>query len=110
MLDKELKIDKKAVGRRIKNIRLSKGLTLDDFGEILKADTSNICRWENGKMLPSKNRIYKISKFAGITVNQLLYGGSEQDIEELYQELIKLSKEELIILMLKIAQNKGEKE
>lgn len=103
-------IDKKAVGRRIKNIRLSKGLTLADFGEILKADISNICRWENGKMLPSKNRIYKISKFAGITVNQLLYGGSEQDIEELYQELIKLSKEELIILMLKIAQNKGEKE
>lgn len=35
--------------------------------------------------------------------------GSEQDIEELYQELIKLPKEELIILMLKIAQNKGEK-
>ena len=102
-------IDKKAVGRRIKNIRLSKGLTLGDFGEIFKADTSNICRWENGKMLPNKNRIYKISKFAGITVNQLLYG-SEQDIEELYQELIKLSKEELIILMLKIAQNKGEKE
>lgn len=109
MLDKKMKIDKKAVGRRIKNIRLSKGLTLDDFGEIVKADISNICRWENGKMLPNKNRIYKISKFAGITVNQLLYG-SEQDIEELYQELIKLSKEELIILMLKIAQNKGEKE
>lgn len=101
-------IDKKAVGRRIRNIRLSKGLTLDDFGEIFKADISNISRWENGKMLPSKNRIYKISKFAGITVNQLLYG-SEQDIEELYQELIKLPKEELIILMLKIAQNKGEK-
>ena len=101
-------IDKKAVGRRIRNIRLSKGLTLDDFGEILKADISNISRWENGKMLPSKNRIYKISKFAGITVNQLLYR-SEQDIEELYQELIKLPKEELIILMLKIAQNKGEK-
>lgn len=108
MLDKKMKIDKKAVGRRIKNIRLSKGLTLDDFGEIFKADISNICRWENGKTLPNKNRIYKISKFAGITVNQLLYG-SEQDIEELYQELIKLPKEELIILMLKIAQNKGEK-
>lgn len=109
MLDKEMKIDKKAVGRRIKNIRLSKGLTLDDFGKFLKADNSNICRWENGKTLPSKNKIYKISKFAGITINQLLYG-SEQDIEELYQELIKLSKEELIILMLKIARNKGEKE
>ena len=103
-------VDKKAVGRRIRNIRLSKGLTLDDFGKILKADNSNICRWENGKMLPSKNRIYKISKLAGITVNQLLYGGSEQDIEELYQRLIELSKEELIILMLKIARNKGEKE
>lgn len=104
MLDKELKIDKKAVGRRIKNIRLSKGLTLDGVGKILKADTSNICRWENGKMLPSKNRIYKISKFAGITVNQLLYGGSEQDIEELYERLIRLSNDEILNIMERVTE------
>lgn len=102
-------IDKKEVGRRIKHIRLSRGYTLQDFGDLMNASRSNVQFWENGYCLPNKKRLITISKVGNMTVNELLYGGSEQDIEELYQELIKLSKEELIILMLKIAQNKGEK-
>ena len=108
MLDKKMEIDKKAVGLRIREIRIKNGHTLKSFGELFGAKKGNVQQWEIGRSLPSKDRIYKISKFANITINQLLYG-DEQDIEELYQELIKLPKEELIILMLKIAQNKGEK-
>lgn len=100
-----MNIDKKEFGRRIKYIRLSKGLTLEEFGKFLNVDSSNICRWENGKTLPNKNRIYKISKFAGMTVNQLLYGGSEQDIEELYERLIKLSNDEIIYIIKRVAKH-----
>ena len=102
-------IDKKLVGRRIKEIRISKGYTLEAFGKLFGARKGNVQQWENGISLPNKDRLYNISKIAGVTVNELLYGDSEKDIEELYQELIKLPKEELIILMLKIAQNKGAK-
>lgn len=117
-------IDKKAVGRRIKTIRINKGCTLEAFGKLIGANKSSISeweagkhlpprksivlRWENGTSLPNQSRLEIIAKLGNMTVNELLYGNSEKDIEELYQELIKLSKEELIILMLKILQNKGE--
>ena len=110
MLVDEKKIDKKAVGKRIRQIRISKGYTIQGFGDLLKASKGNVQYWENGYCLPNKKRLLTISKLGNMTVTQLLNSDSEQDIEELYQKLIKLSKEELIILMLKIARNKGEKE
>ncbi|WP_314160153.1 helix-turn-helix transcriptional regulator [uncultured Gemella sp.] len=105
-----MKIDKKAVGRRIRQIRMNKGYTLEEFGKLFEANKSIVLRWENGTSLPHKGRLISISKLANLSINELLYGDSEKDIEELYQELMKLSKEELIILMLRIAQNKGEQQ
>ena len=104
-------IDKKAVGRRIREIRINKGYTLEAFGKLDNLNTSKsiVLRWENGTSLPNQSRLEIIAKLGNMTVNELLYGDTEKDIEELYQELIKLSKEELIILMLKISQNKGER-
>lgn len=109
MLDKEMKINKKAVGARIKQIRMNKGYTLEAFGKLFGAKKGNVQQWEKGRSLPNKERLTTISKIADMTVNELIYGNSEKDIEELYQKLIRLPKEELIILMLKIAQNKGGK-
>ena len=104
-----LRLYKSSIGKKIRQIRISRGYTLHGFGNLLGASRGNVQYWENGHCLPNKKRLVTISKLGNMTVNQLLYGGSEQDIEVLYQELIKLSKEELIILMLRIAQNKGEK-
>jgi len=47
--------------------------------------------------------LYNISKIAGITVNELLYGNIEKDIEELYQTLVKLPRDEFINLMMRVA-------
>lgn len=105
-----MKIDKKAVGRRIRQIRMNKGYTLEDFGKLFIASKSIVLRWENGTSLPNRPRLEIIAKKGNMTINELLYGDAEKDIEELYQTLIKLPKEELIILMLKIAKNKGEQQ
>lgn len=37
MLDKEMNIDKKAVGKKIRQIRISRGYTLQGFGILLGA-------------------------------------------------------------------------
>lgn len=87
-----MKIDKKAVGRRIKQLRISKGYTLEAFGKLFGAKKSNVHSWEKGDYLPNKERLYNISKFAEITVNELLYGNTEKDIQDLYKQIIKLSK------------------
>lgn len=104
-------IDKKAVGRRIRGIRYSKNFTLEGFGKLFGADKSNVSRWEAGVSLPNKERIKDICKVADITVNELLYGSYEKDIEELYEGLIRLPKDEIINLMERVAyyyKQKGE--
>lgn len=102
-MDKK-KIDKKAVGRRIRQIRFSKALTLEGFGKLFEADKSNVSKWELGQSLPNKERLIAIAKIVNITVNELLYGNHEKDIEELYEGLIRLPKDEIINLMERVAE------
>ena len=96
MLDKEMKIDKKEVGRRIRDFRISKAYTLAEFGKLFKATKSNVSDWENGRVLPNKERQKKLAKLLQITVNELLYGNTEKDVEELYQRLIKLPEADIL--------------
>lgn len=96
-------VDKKAVGARIKQIRMNKGYTLEGFGKLFGASKSNVQKWETGFTLPNKERLATISKIADITVNELLYGNIEKDVEELYQRLVKLPRGEFINLMMRVA-------
>lgn len=96
MLDKEMKIDKKAVGRRISQIRRSKGYTLEAFGKLFNVSKSNVLKWEQGQSLPNKERLANISKIADMTVNELLYGNIKKDVEEVYQALIKLPQADIL--------------
>ena len=69
--DKELK---RAVGMKIKMIRSSKGMTIEEFGKLFGAAKSIVYRWEKGQSLPRPNRLKEIADFAGITVLYLLEG------------------------------------
>ncbi|WP_455937109.1 helix-turn-helix domain-containing protein [Gemella morbillorum] len=99
------KIDKKAVGKRIFNIRNSLNLTLEQFGKLdnLKASKSIVLRWENGTSLPNRSRLETIAKIGNMTVNELLYGNSEKDKEELFEGIIKLPRGDVIDLMMRVA-------
>lgn len=63
---------KRAVGMKIQMIRLSKGMTLEEFGKLFGASKSIVYRWEKGQSLPCPNRLKAIADFAGITVQYLL--------------------------------------
>ncbi|WP_203268755.1 helix-turn-helix domain-containing protein [Streptococcus uberis] len=67
-------INREAFGQRLKAIRLSKGMTLEEFGTLFGAEKSNVSKWEKGKSLPSPERLKKISKISGYSVSELLYG------------------------------------
>lgn len=77
----KINIDKKAVGQRIKSIRINKGMTLEEFGKLFKATKSNVNSWENGVSLPNKERLKTISKIGNISINELLYGSITEIIE-----------------------------
>lgn len=77
----KIKINKKAVGSRIRQIRLNKGYTLEGFGKLFGASKGNVQQWENGVSLPNAERIASICKVADITVNELLYGSIDEFID-----------------------------
>lgn len=67
-------INKKDVGARIKSIRSSRGMTLEEFGKIFGASKGNAATWEKGSSLPNNERLLKIAEIGGISVDELLYG------------------------------------
>lgn len=103
MTDKEMmkNIDKKAVGERIREIRLRQGLTLAAFGKLFNASKGNVQQWEIGVSLPSKKRMVKMCKIANITLNELLYGYNFN----LYDEVEKLSKKEKLLLAKRLLED-----
>lgn len=87
--------DKKIVGQRIKRVRLARGDTLKAFGELINnASKGMVSNWERGENLPNKTRLAKIAQIGDITVNELLYGTSEEHLkiaQEVYEAALKAS-------------------
>ena len=94
-------INKKAVGQRIREIRIRQGLTLKEFGEVFGATKSNSQKWEKGLSLPNKARMVKMCKIANITLNELLYGFNFN----LYDEVKKLSNKEKLLLAKRLLED-----
>lgn len=70
----EVYIDKHQVGKRIKAIRLAKGMNQTEFAKFTSVTVTGVQYWEYGKNLPSKERLKIIADLAGITVQKLLEG------------------------------------
>lgn len=87
-------IDKKRVGKRIKEIRINQGLTLEKFGALVNAKRSDVYRWEQGYHLPNKNRLKIIALKGGIEVSQLLQSNGKDSIKEIVEIFKSLKREE----------------
>lgn len=95
------KINKKAVGSRIKQIRTNKGYTLESFGKLFGASKSNVQKWETGFTLPNKERLATIAKIADMTVNELMYGSVDEFLKFNYEDIISHTHGEYGELILK---------
>lgn len=64
----------KSIGKRIQNLRLSKGLTqVDLVGKIEgDIDTTNISRIESGRTNPTIYMLFRISKALNVDLQELL--------------------------------------
>lgn len=92
----KININKKAVGSRIKQIRMNKGYTLEGFGKLFNASKGNVQQWENGVSLPNKERLASISKIADMTVNELLYGTTYEFINNNFDNLLSDENKQII--------------
>lgn len=76
-------LDKLAVGKRIKTIRINKGETTKEFAKHFnpKASDSLVSRWERGVNLPNNERIEKIAELGDMTVDELLNGNIADEVK-----------------------------
>ena len=71
-------INKECIGARIREIRLARGETMEEFGERFEARKGVVNNWEKGRNLPNKRRIKAIAGMANISVQELLYGTQDK--------------------------------
>lgn len=84
-----------SLGKRIHNIRLSLGLSLNEFAKLVdpngKAQSGTVANWEKGRNAPNKKRLARIAKLGNISVDELLNNNKLQLIEFIKESYIPLS-------------------
>lgn len=63
----------------IKKIRLSRGMSLEEFAKLLGSSKQNISRYENGQVSPKVSTAQKIADKLGISLTEL-NGGDPADV------------------------------
>lgn len=62
------------LGQKIKELRMDKGLTMEEFGKLFDASKSIVSRWERDISVPNEKRLKHIAKLAGKSVSEFVYG------------------------------------
>jgi transcriptional regulator with XRE-family HTH domain len=78
-------LDQKKIGALLKELRNEKGLTQEQFAEIVKVSNRTVSRWENGNNMPDLDILLEISDYYEIDLRELLDG--ERKSEKMNQEL-----------------------
>ena len=96
---------KELLGRRIKEIRISKKITQEQLSELTNIGASSISKIESGIYHPSDDNLEKISSALGVEPYKLYMCEHNKNIEELKKDignLLKYANEDEIRLAYKI--------
>ena len=66
---------------RLKELRLTKGLTQKEIAEEFGIKQPNYQQWESGKRKPSSETLEKFADFFGVTMDYL--SGNEEDLDNI---------------------------
>jgi transcriptional regulator with XRE-family HTH domain len=78
-------LDQKKIGALLKELRNEKGLTQEQFAEIVMVSNRTVSRWENGNNMPDLDILIQISDYYEIDLRELLDG--ERKGEKMNQEI-----------------------
>ena len=103
------------VGEKIKNARLTKGMTQEELGEILGVQKSAIAKYESGRVVNIKrSTLKKISDVLGIPPHELIFENKipfhdnlkltegEEMLLDLFRRVPE-DKQQLVLQMIRVA-------
>ena len=96
---------KKLLGKRIKEIRISRKLTQEELSEITNIGASSISKIESGYFHPTDENLEKIAQALDVEPYQLYMFNHQKDVKELLkniQTMIDRANEDEIRLIYKI--------
>ena len=76
------------LGDKLKNLRKEKNISQEKLAQYLNVSFQAVSKWENGSTYPDIELLPEISRFFGITVDELL-GAEQIDESALYEEYEK---------------------
>ena len=59
-------------GEKLRILRIQRGLTTRELGELLEVNQSHVTRIEQGKRIPNVAMVVRIAKIFGVSVDQLV--------------------------------------
>ena len=72
-----------SIGESIKKLRQSTGLSQEQFAVIFGISQQSVQKWENGDSVPELNKLIKISKQFGVSLDALILGNENRVVEEM---------------------------
>lgn len=66
-------LDIKATGERIKQLRISCGLRVEDISEYMGFESAQaVYKWQSGKSLPTVDNLFALSRLFGVSMEDIL--------------------------------------
>lgn len=78
-------MDQKRIGGFIKELRKAKGITQEQFAEILGVSGRTVSRWETGNNMPDISLLVEIAEFLEVSIPEIING--ERKSEKMNEEV-----------------------
>lgn len=85
-------------GERLKELRLSKGLTQEELGNILGVTKASICCYEKGTRTPTLENLLDIVEFFGVSADYILGSEIFVTIKNKENKNYVMTKEEILFI------------
>lgn len=76
----------RAIGKRVKRLRLNRNLTQDVLAEQLHVTRQAVSNWEMGKTAINVEYLVRLSEIFGVTMDELIYGQASPAVYKQYQK------------------------
>lgn len=86
-------MDIKSIGSFLKELRKEKGLTQEQFAEIMYVSNRTVSRWETGRNAPDLDILIKISEYYDVSLSEILEGKrkGENMNNEMKENILKVA-------------------
>ena len=75
-------MDQKKIGKFLKELRKEKGITQEEFAEMLNVSGRTVSRWETGTNMPDISLLVDIAEIFDVSIPEIINGERKSEIME----------------------------